>query len=462
MHQLLESILLTLYSELLHTLVKAVHTLYQDKADFNEADVKSVTTHAILESLGLIEPVDADLEDGFKYTTQKDTRSPLSYSNSPLSQIFTSPECPSRSDTLSSISYQSITGGGDLVEPVEYMTDPQTASTDVPLLTPPLWRPLPTLKSGNDFQSFEPFHPMLPLFGTELLEEMTLPSSTWTTDIAPTIPSQNDNMSAMFSGLPFCHAQVAEIGSPERSQLEAARETFGFDPTSPSPKHSAVETSNEWSSFAKHTKRGSCGTVHSDLESCICASAFPGTHAWMEADLSTMTTDLLLHSGTTSPKVVDPKPRSERSSVSLPPKRRKGRPRLELGELSDPDFVSAPRVRKRGNKRNNYTASAGPHVSESEKRRLSLEQNRRAASKCRERKRREIDQLKEVSHDTAAENRFLKQQTTRLQKESESLRLELLVHMSQRDCQRPDELKRLLDASMLQEVRQISGSEMRE
>lgn len=456
--------LLTLYSELLNTLVKAVHSLYQAKTKADTADISNVTTHGILESLGLIEQIGPGLEVGFKYTTQEDTRSPSISTNSSSSQIFTSLEGPPSSDNMSSISDQAMTGIGNLSSPktTGYMADLQTASTEVPLLTPPPWQSLPTLPSANDFHSFDPHNSMLFLFGTELLEEITLPSSTWTMDTASTMPHFNDNISAMFSVLPLSHAHFAEIESPERSQLEAAREAFGFDPTPPSPKHNLVETgevemSNSWPSFAKHARHESCGSFSSGMESCVCASALPVTHPWMQGDLSVMTTDLLLHSQTGSPKVVDSSPRSEYSPSSSPPKRRKGRPRLEESdELSDFGSVSTRRARKQGHKRNNYTTPAGSHIPEDEKRRMSLEQNRCAASKCREKKRREIEQLKETSHDTAAENRFLKQQTTRLREETESLRLELLVHMSNHECQRPDEVRSFLDDNKVQKVSQVS------
>lgn len=428
------------------------------------ADIRSVTTHAILESLGLIEQVNPDPEAEFKYTSPEDARSPTISTNSPSSRIFSGSEGPSISDTMSSILYQTTTNGGDMSSPksVDCMGDLQFFFTEAPLITTPSWQSLPNLTTANGFQDFGSHHTMPSLFGTELLEEITLPSSTWITDTTSTVHSHNDSICAVFHSLPSYQAPTVRIGSPERDQLEAAREAFGFDPVPSPPKNDSaeiaeVETINGWPDFRKHAEYGS-GSDHS-----VCVPACSDMHSWIGSDLSTISTDPPSHSSIASLKELDHKPTSEHSSTHLPPPRRKGRPRLEQSnELTNFASTSTHKGSKRGRKRYDYSTASGQPTSEGEKRRISLEQNRRAASRSREKKRHEILQLQEASHDSAAENRLLKKQTTKMREETAKLRSELLSHMSHGGCHKPDEVRRLLDTSLDREVMQATWSKTAE
>lgn len=65
---------------------------------------------------------------------------------------------------------------------------------------------------------------------------------------------------------------------------------------------------------------------------------------------------------------------------------------------------------------------------------MLLEKNRLAAAKCREKKKAEVDALKDASAASKAENSMLKQQATKLREEILDLRGELLTHVIRNEC----------------------------
>ena len=415
-------------------------------------EVRDITTNTILESLDLIEQTDPESEAGLKYPSLEGTQSPNTSTNSSPSPVFASPDGPSSSDSMSSISHETTGSSGSLPSPksVDCMVGLQTASMEASSITRPSWQPLPTLISANDFDYFEPHHAMPHLFGTDLPEETRLLSGTGLTNTPPTVSPYDDTTSVMFNEFPLYHESIGELRPPELNQ--PAQGDFGFDPVSPPSKHSLVkmgevEMMNSWHGFEKHAEHVNLGNPSAGLQSSICTSTLPEAHSWEGGDLSTVSTSLLVHSGTVSPKELAPTTTSEHSSPTLPPARKKGRPRLV--KLDEPTTyfgrASARSPHKRSCKWSGNSTSVGPQSPESEKRRISLEKNRRAAAKCREKKRSEIHQLKEVSRATTAENSFLKLQTTQMQEEILNLRSKLLTHMSRHGCRRPEEVRMVLD-----------------
>ena len=423
-------------------------------------EVRDITTHAILESLDMIEQTDPDSEAGLKYP------SPSTSTNSLPSPRCTSSEGPSRSDSMSATFHQPTGSIGSLPSPksVDCTVGPQMASTEVSSITRPSWQSLPTLISANDFDYFEPHHAMPPLFGTDFPEETSLLNGTGMTNTAPTVSPYDDTTSVVLHDFPLYHESIGEIRPPEQNR--PAQGDFDFDPVSPPSKHSLVkmgevEMMNSWHGFEKYAEHGNLGNPPAGIQSFICTSALPEAHSWEGGDLSTVPTNLSFHSGTVPPKELAPETTSEHSSPTLPPARKKGRPRLQ--KLDEPTYfgrASARSAHKRSRKWSGDSTSAGPQSPESEKRRISLEKNRRAAAKCREKKRSEIHQLKEVSRATAAENSLLKQQTTQMREETLNLRSQLLTHMSRRGCRRPEEVKMVVGDRLDQsycETKQGSG-----
>lgn len=290
---------------------------------------------------------------------------------------------------------------------------------------------------------------MPPLFGTDFPEETRLLSGTGVTNTAPTIPPYDDTTSVMFNDFPLYHGSIGEIRPPEQNR--PAQGGCEFDPVSPPSKHSLVnmgdvEMMNSWHGFEKHAEHGNLGNPPVGLQSSNCTSTFAEAHSWEGGDLSTVPTNLSFHSGTVSPTELAPTTTSEHSSPTPPPARKKGRPRLE--KLDEPTYfgrASARSAHKRSRKWSGDSTSTGPQLPESEKRRISLEKNRRAAATYRDKKRSEIHQLKEVSRATAAENSLLKQQKMQMRGEILNLRTKLLTHMSRRGCRRPEEVRMVLD-----------------
>jgi hypothetical protein len=437
LHSSPESFLLTFSRELHDTLIKAVHALYQAcKGNSDMTEVGDITTHAILESLDLIDQTDPDSEAGPKNPSPEGTRSPSTSTISSPSPVFTSSESPSRSDSMSSISHQSTGSGGSFPSPesVDCMVGLRTASIEASSITPPSWQSLPTLISANDFDYFEPHHVMPPLFGTDFPETGLL-SGTGMTNTAPTVPPYDDTTSVMFNDFPLYHESVGEIRPPEQDR--PAQEDFGFDPVSPLSKHSLVkigdvEMMSSWYGFERHTEHGNLESPPAGFQSSICTSTLPEAHSWEGGDLSTVLTNLPFHSGAVSPKELAPTTTSEHSSTTLPSERWNGR-------------ASTRSAYKRRRKWSGDSTSAGPQLPESQKRRISLEKNRRAAAKCREKKRSEIHQLKETSRASAAENSVLKRQTKQMREEILNLGSKLLTHMSRGGCRRPEEVRMVLD-----------------
>lgn len=433
------------------TLIKAVHALYQGcKGNSDMPELRDITTHAILESLNLIEQADSDSEAGLNYPSPEDTRSPRTSTNSPPSLVFTSSERPSRSDSVSSISQQTTGSSGSLPSPksVDCMVSPHTASMEASSIIRTSWQSLPLLISDNDFDYLEPHHAPPPLFGTDFPEETRLLSGSGMTNTVPTVPSYDGTTSVMFNDYPLYHESIGEIRPPEQNRPDQG--DFGFDPASPSSKHSLVKLGdvqmiNIWRGFEKHVEHSNLENPPAGLQSSICTSTLPEAHSWEGGDLLTVPTNLSFHSGTVPPMGLAPTTTSEHLSPTLPPARKKGRPRSEkLDESTHFGCPPARSVHKRNRKWSGSTNSAVPQLAESEKRRISLEKNRRAATKCREKKRGEIDQLKEISRDTAAENSLLKQRTTQMRQEILNLRSKLLNHMSRPGCRRPEEVQMVL------------------
>ena len=414
-------------------------------------EVRDITTHAILESLDLIEQKDPDSEAGLKYPSPEGTRSPSTSTNSSPSPVFTSSEGPSRSESMPSISHQTTGSSGSLPSPksVGCMVGLQTTSMEASSITRPSWQSLPTLISANNFDYFEPRHPMPPLFGTDFPEETRLLSGTGMTNTAPAVPPYDDNTSVMFNHFPLYHESIGETRPPEQNR--PAQGDFDFDPVSAPSKDSLVkvgdvEMMNSWHGFEKYAEPGNLGNPPVGLQSSICTSTLPEAHYWEGGHPSTVPTNLSFHSVTVSPKELAPTTTSEHSSPTLPPARKKGRPRLE--KLDEPTYfgrASARSAHKRSRKWSGDSASAGPQSPESEKRRISLEKNRRAAAKYRDKTRSEIHQLKEVSRATAAENTLLEQQKMQMREEILNLRSKLLTHKSRRGCRRPEEVRMVLD-----------------
>ena len=257
-------------------------------------------------------------------------------------------------------------------------------------------------------------------------------SGTGMTNAAPTIFPYDDTTSVMLNDFPLYHESGREIRS--REQNRPAQGEFDFDPVSPPSKHSLVkmgevEMMNNWHGFEKHAEHGNLRYPPAGLPSSFSTSNLPGAPAGEGGDLSTVPTNPSLHSGTVSPTELTA-PTTSASSPTLPPLRKKGRPRL--GNLNEPTNLgraSEGMKRKRRRKWSGDSASAGTQSPESETRRVFLEKNRRAAAKSREKKRNEIHELKKVSRAAAAENSRLKKQTMQMQEEILSLGSKLFAHV---------------------------------
>lgn len=177
---------------------------------------------------------------------------------------------------------------------------------------------------------------------------------------------------------------------------------------------------DSWHGLEKHTEYGKLGNSPVGLQS------------WEGGDLSTVPTNHSFHGGAISPEELDSTTTKRNYSTALPPARRNGCP-------------STRRVYKRRRKRGGDSTSDGPQLPESEKHRISLEKNRRAAAKCREKKRSEIQQLAEITRASAVENNLLKQQTMQMREEILDLGSKLLTHVSRGECRRPEEVRMVLD-----------------
>lgn len=441
--------LLTLHSELLDTLIKAVHALYQDsKAGSQVVDARDVTTHAILESLGLIEQENSDPEAELKYVTTEKTCNPILPVSPPSSQIFTGSECLQRPDVTSLVSHeiQGSSGGLPSPESVGYIEGQLALFIDSLPISPPTWQPQPTPTGLDDYHLVESNHSIPFLFGTDLPEHISPFSDIWTADTAPTIPFRDDATSIMLNDFSFLHRPV--------EGTRWARDEFGFDPDPSSSGHSLIETNevdiiNNWPDARQYIDKWDFESLSAQADFCIDASTLPDVQRGVGGNLLPMSTDLPSHNSTVSPTELDSRTPSGHELPARPTQRKRGRPKIEdSDESTDCGHVSAVRSNKRRKKRDSDSSSAKSQMTESERRQVSLEKNRHAASRCREKKRWEIDLLKETSQDNAAENTLLKQQTTKMQEETLRLRFELMTHMSHPGCCRPEEVKKFLDDNL--------------
>ncbi|KPI45931.1 uncharacterized protein AB675_380 [Cyphellophora attinorum] len=106
----------------------------------------------------------------------------------------------------------------------------------------------------------------------------------------------------------------------------------------------------------------------------------------------------------------------------------------DVAQNAQPTAQPSPRTlpnprRRPGRPRNASRLDRDKPASEADKREILLEKNRLAASKCREKKKAEVDALKDASAASKEENSLLKKQATELREEILHLREELFAHV---------------------------------
>lgn len=388
-----------------------------------------ITTQAILESLDLVFNSEATPE----CSSPDHSSSPSTSTNSSLSPTCTSSEDPPTSDNMLSLPHQ-ITGSSEnspSPKSVECMAGLRTVSVEPPPSTWPAWQSLPTLSNTNDFAYIEPHHEMPPLFGTDL-SDPGLFSGTGGTNIAFTASHYDYTPSVLFDDFSFDYDSIKEI-RPSAQSL-SIHEEYGFDPASPLSRPSLAETGevtmmSSQDGFPKHIEYANPESISAGLQWSL-----PEAHSWQESQTSSLSTQPMFYSEVVTSADFTPTPTSstEHSAPTLP----------LVGKSSHESRRGAYRRRR---KCSGNSKSAKLRLTETQKREVSLEKNRRAAAKCRERRRSEIHQLKENSRASAVENSLLKQQTTQLRKEILELGSKLLNHLTRGECCRPEEVRMVLD-----------------
>jgi hypothetical protein len=96
--------------------------------------------------------------------------------------------------------------------------------------------------------------------------------------------------------------------------------------------------------------------------------------------------------------------------------------------------------RKGGSKRKLGTSNKHNIPIEETKRKQSLEKNRLAAAKCRQKKAEKTKTLERDAHDKGAENTKLKDQVMRMRTEVQQLNATLVAHAGYDGCKSPEEL----------------------
>lgn len=422
-------------------MIKAVHVLHQAcKVDSNVTE--QVTTHTILESLGLVEQGESDLLLRSQQINPEAGCSSVMSRTSSSNHDLANSKHSSRLDTVSSIS------NADLPSPGldEITSDQHTVSAETPSTTSFSSNSLPTPTLANDF--LDPHHSMDSMFGIGFPEDMILSSCTMATDTSATVALYDTTTSTLFDDLAFYHDPF-ETKSPKQEQ--PTEELFGFDPSPPrtqdnSNEREKVEMIDDWPGFGRYAGLQRDFPPSSNVP--VCASALSDVHCRTGSESSIMSTDVSSYMDSISLGTFDLKNASESSLEPLPPTRLVEHPMSEsLDRLAFSGQPSTSGVQKRGRKRSGD--STRPQNLDGEKRRNNLEKNRCAAARHREKKRCEMRLLKQISHDTAAENNLLKQQTTQMQGELGKLRVKLLTHVSRGECRGPKEIKKSLDDGLV-------------
>jgi hypothetical protein len=391
-------LLLTPLRAINDTLTKAVHALYANRDSDSGATGADVPTNTILQSLGLaqqvspedgarikcVDPTDAQSEDDSMSEpspTERDTATNFE----PLSRMSSSEKLTST--TLSVSSSEQCEGGGPTTsEPSSFGIQSS-------------WEFVPTNSGLNEYNTGNP----LLLFDHHFQQKSK--------SIYP--PNPIDANLVMNNDFDLYLGLMAE-GIPGNE----ARDEFGFDP----PMWLTETNTMDW------VPSGVCG---SDAKTNKCnnfqaLSAIPPMLTTAVESKTPASITAYSLSPTTPKDGIHPSPPASSPSAQprpLPsPQRRPGRPR------HDPP----------GSDR-----SLGGDAEQ--KRRSSLEKNRLAAAKCREKRKAEVDALKDASVASKAENNLLRQQTTKLREELLDLRQELLTHVFRNGCCGKEEFSVAMD-----------------
>jgi hypothetical protein len=225
----------------------------------------------------------------------------------------------------------------------------------------------------------------------DLEQASSLPCDSASTDVDTAIYNDFDMyLGLMVDGIPMV-------------PLQATADEFGFDP----PIWISEPSAMDWVSSGY--TNAETNVKHIDCQTAITSS--PPQPAAIESSRSTPNTNCTPSSTGTQQAINRPSnPIAMPSQQTTPPARRPGRPRKPPRHSQDDS------------------------VSDAERRRQSLEKNRLAATKCREKKKAEVHALRDASAALKAENSQLKEQATKLREEILSLREELFTQVFRTEC----------------------------
>ena len=390
--------LLTLSRESNNTLTKAVHALYGICRPDTVPTNTKVTTESILERLGLSEHM--SFEEGSVLTHRN-----MECKTGPKASVSTGPELSTSgfgevSDTaniglaFAPESLSSATHSSPRSD--QYQSSSAARSEPTSCGTEVSWESVATGPSPDKIQAAMP-----PL---TCQQKSPLLSSYGFGDI----DSVTHNDFDLYLGL------MAE-GVPA-GQLPATEDKFGFDPLMWLPEPGRMDWAPSSSAFAN---------IQSDIDNSqrLCTSPLPLT-------TTTESAKSVTYGGGSYSPIANPQDSEQLAqataipSTQKPPaaQRRPGLPHKTSPVLQDNS------------------------VSVAEQRRVSLEKNRLAANKCREKKKAEVDALKDASVVAKVENSLLKQQATKLREEILALREDLLTHVLHSECCAQEKMRPALGA----------------
>lgn len=308
----------------------------------------------------------------------------------------------SSSDRLCAVTTESC----PLYQPEEFIDDPAA----VPIESSITWssnQPLPSLTDPNHYGSFDINHVMPPLCRPILPIGEVFVDDLSSAQFTPKAGCQENTTRIMFKDFGF-YSESSQV-SEAAEQIWITQNDWGFDPPSPLSPPASVKVQD---TDMKDTRQTSVKPAEQDdqrnpaLDSRLSVYTSVSSETLIRQD--NHSSDLPAISPSHTATILAAKS-SFTANDAPPAKRKRGRP-LKVGGRC---------------KRN----SDGDSNDDEYRDQLRKDQNRQAAARCREKKKRQIDELRDTCLSSAVENKRLKKRATQMREHILDLRSKILPYM---------------------------------